>query len=236
MSYPKSIKNNQCISSCFPPRTDTVHPITLENITNTKFPFCAVTPHEKNGEKVVIEECNVKDIEENNNDNLNILYPIISFNYKDFLKTYYQINSINDFYFWLKNNKSTPIFTKLRLFDCIINVFGKDIVLVEPIFVETIIDIIKKFWIKLMYRKLCHYIGIDSKNNIIIVKSKDNKLKKSEHIEQRTKFLISNIMTTSTITNIINNYFNEITNNKNIGIDDFLNFIILSLENKLNEL
>lgn len=236
MSYPKTLNKNQCISKCYQPDTNIMHPITLENVTMTDKPFCAIVPKTENNERVILEQCSENDIDKKDDDQINILYPLILFNHSDFLKTYYQINDINDFYYWLKTNKMTPIFTKLRLFDCIINAFGKDITIVESIFIETIIEIIKKYWIKMMYSKLCKYVGFSQKNELQLMKPENNKLNKMDNVEERTRYIISTIITTQNLTNIINNYFNEITNRKELGINDFYIFIVLSLEEKIQKI
>lgn len=234
MSQSKSSHNNKCISKCYSPGTNIVHPITLENVTHLDSSFCAVMPKKENNKHIILKKCDEYDSEMQDDDKLNILHPLILFDNRDFLQTYYQINDINDFYFWLRTNKNIPIFTKLRLFECILSVFGDDISIVEPIFVETIIDIIKKYWIKMMYSKLCKYIGYSSENEIQIMKPSKNKLTKIEKIDERTKYIISTFITNQNLTNIINNYFNN--KKKDDNLNDFFNFILTSVEDKMKKL
>lgn len=235
--FPKSINNIQCISKCYNEKTNIMHPITLQKITNIYHPFCAIAPTLLDDEIHFIDKCDnppEQNYDDNhlNNDKMDLLYPIIEFNAKEFLKKYYQINDIGDFYILLKNNKSLPIFTKLRLIDCFINVFGKNITITEEIFSETIIDIIKKFWIKKMYGKLCKFISIEN-NEGIFINPKKNKIDKSENVSIRTKFIISNLITSTLIYEITNKYFINIETKNNIGIDDFYNFLIVALEEKI---
>ena len=239
--FPKSVNNIQCISKCYNKKTNITHPITLEEMTNIYHPFCAIAPTLINGETQVIDQCNTSsdkkyDVDDDNlitqNDKMDMLYPLIEFNAKEFLRKYYKINDISDFYILLKNNKSLPIFTKLRLIDCFIIVFGKNITITEEIFSETIIDIIKKFWIKKMYGKLCMYISIE-KNDGVFMNPKKNKIKKSKNVSIRTKFIIANLITSKLIFAITNNYFADIETRSAIGIDNFYDFLIIALEEKI---
>lgn len=240
--FPKSANDIQCISKCYNKKTNMTHPLTLEEMTNIYHPFCAIAPTLINGETHVIDQCNSPsdkkyDVDDDDqlitqNDKMDLLYPIIEFNAKEFLRKYYKINDISDFYILLKNNKSLPIFTKLRLIDCFINVFGKNITITEEIFSETIIDIIKKFWIKKMYGKLCKYIGVE-KNDGVFINPKKNNIEKSENVGIRTKFIIANLITTKLIFEISNNYFTGIVTRRAIGIDDFYDFLTIALEEKI---
>lgn len=239
--FGKSINNVQCISNCYPKNTKMTHPITLENITNIYHNFCAIAETNINGEPQIIDQCNNPidishegDGQSATHNNIDILYPIIDFNAADFLKKYYNINDISDFYVYLRNNKSIPIFTKIRLLECFIIVHGKDISVVEDVFVETIIDIIKKFWIKRMYRKLCNYITVKN-DECIFVDPSNNKLSPSDNVSLRTKCIMS-VITPQIISEISNNYITNIGMRNKSGIEDFYEFMFTSIENKIKSL
>lgn len=242
--FPKSTNDIQCISQCYNKKTNITHPITLEEMTNIYHPFCAIAPTLINGETQVIDQCNVShdkkyDIDDDQivarNDKMDLLYPIIEFDTKEFLRKYYKINDISDFYILLKNNKSIPVFTKIRLIECFIIVFGKNITIIDDIFSEAIIDIIKKFWIKKMYGKLCKYIGIE-RNDCMFVDPKKNKIEKSDNVSARTKFIVSKLITPKIIFEISNNYFADIGTRGVIGMDNFYDFLITALEEKIKTL
>lgn len=239
--YPKSVNNLQCISKCYAKNTPVVHPITLENVTNINDPFCSIIPvRMDDGTYDIIDKCTLDEMSDNESEqtidesqNLDILYPIINFDGGYFLKKYYKINDISDFYFWLKNNKNVTVFTKLRIIDCFIMEFGKTVTVIEDIFSDTIIDIIKKFWIKRMYNKLCKFID---KNGNIIDPAK-NKLKKSDDVANRTKNIVTKFVTPQNILEISNNFFTDIQKKDTIiGIDDFYSFVVDALEGKMKKM
>ena len=49
--YPTSKNGYQCLGLCYEPKTWIVHPITLEHVTNTHFPFCPVKEWASKNEK-----------------------------------------------------------------------------------------------------------------------------------------------------------------------------------------
>lgn len=174
-------------------------------------------------------------LSDDKNNQLDILVPIISFDHKMFLKNYYKISDASDFYIWLNNNKNAPVFTKLRLMDCFIISFGSNISVVDEVFAEAILDVIRKFWIKKIYNKLCQYVGFKN-DKVAFVSSDENKLSKSEQITERTKFLMNNLMTKKNIFELSNNYFSQMSNNEKNSIEDLLIFLIRELEIKIQKI
>lgn len=234
--YPTSVNNEQCISKCIDKNIQLTHPITLETVTNIYHPFCAIVPQWNNGILNVIDKCNISDNVKNEqiiqDDKINILYPIINFNPQDFLSMYYGINDANDFYILLKNT-NLPIFTKIRLFDCFINIFGEKIALIDNILSDTLIEIIKKFWIKKMYRRLCNYINITN-GECHFINPDNNQLKKTEYIHNRTKYIMKILITQKNIFKICNNFFSNIK--KNIIYDNTDSYTYFYTDNLFNYL
>lgn len=239
--FPKSVENIQCVSQCYDKGTDIVHPTTLQTVTNINKPFCAVMPFVENNETILVKECELTNKTESYG-KIDLLTPILNFDHKTFLNKYYKITDVSDFYIWLQNNKMIPVFTKMRIIDCFIISYGKNITIIDDIFSEAIIDIIKRFLIKKMYGKLCVYIGIKNGTGVFI-KPESNKLKKSDNIEIRTKFLFSKLISLKIISEISNKYFtkigsieNNIKEHNKIGIDDFINFLNSELKIKIIEM
>jgi hypothetical protein len=166
---------------------------------------------------------------------LDDLYPLINFNASEFLQTYYQIDSVETFYNFLRNNKLYPVITKLRIIDCFIISYGKDVTMVDNIFSETILNIIKSFWIKKMYGKLAKYVMCHENDKCMSVQPNKNTNTKIEHMQQRIKYMYSNILTEENITFISNNYFNELSHNDkkytffSEGISDYYKYLMTNI-------
>jgi len=212
------------------------------DITHETHPFCAIPPSMIDGKKEIVDTCdtpiNTHDTNKeqimSDESQLNILYPIIQFNAFEFLSKYYRINDVSDFYKWLEIHKSSPVFTRIRLIDCFFEVYGKDITVTEDILTETIINIINNFWIKKMYRKLCQYVSIKN-NNGFVIDPKKNKLNKIDEIVTRTDFLISHVITSTAVFEILNDYV-ALINKGNNKYELFYDFLLSSLINKLNKM
>jgi hypothetical protein len=231
--FPKSISGKQCISQCYNANDEAVHPIALNKVT-MNVPFCMIDPEIKNGNKNLADECKPT----HNNyiiDELDILYPLIHFDHANFLQKYYKINDINDFYFWLKNNITAPYLTKERIIDCFIISFGKNVDILDYVFSETILDIIKKFRIKKMYKKLCKYVDIKH-DKLFFVDPTKNELKNGEYIEERTLYLFDYLITEKNIFQISNDYFTNIQTKNNeqiIGIENYYKYLVNELCKKI---
>jgi hypothetical protein len=234
--YQKTLTGEQCITRCYKPLTKIIHPITSSIVGNRSFPFCAIIPIKRNGKTMPIGQCtlNNNDNEDNSErqDNLDELYPLINFDAKDFLLTYYDIDSVESFYDFLKNNRLHQILTKLRVIDCFIITYGKDVSMINNIFSETILNIIKSFWIKRMYGKLSKYVMCNDDEKCVFIDPSNNKNKKGDYIQQRIKYMYSDILTEENITYISNNYFNDISKNNKIytffneGINDYYKYLL----------
>ena len=235
--FQKSINGKQCISKCYEKNSKILHPIALKVVSNDKSSFCAINPtiNPYNGKFLFVDECtrpnNILNSTSNNTPinktitDIDILLPIIHFECDEFLKKCYNINNIGDFYGWLNNNKNTPYLSQLRIIDCFIKCYGNNIDILDDIFTDVIYYIIKKYWIKKMYNKLCQRVGVE--NNIaFLVKENKNMLKKTDYIEIRTKFLFSNLITKENIAQISSEYFSHKKGNFDIGINDYYNHLL----------
>jgi hypothetical protein len=235
------MSGTQCISQCYNKGSKIVHPITLKVISQPQSSFCAINPSvdHASGRIISIDQCVVnKNNDTNNNqihvlDKLDILNPLIYFDYIDFLNKYYKINDISDFYIWLNNNKTSPYLTQLRIIDCFINGYGHNVTFLDEAFTDAIYNITKKFWIKKIYKNLCDLV--DVKDNVAyFVKPEKNSLKKKDNIEIRTRFLFDELITKSNIATISNDFFSDIVARKknNIGIHEYYDY----LTDKLREI
>jgi len=208
IKYPKSNKGYQCLGPCYDARVTTIHPITFDVITS-KNPYCSVAGHQtfyetENKFRITYQdECNKDDINNNldkNEEIYNNLLPYMEFNIKDFLSMFYEINTFEDGITWISNNSDLNIKTKIRIFECILNVFGKSINIIDNRVIDFVIDIIKTNYIHQIYKNLKKYIKIDDKNNSVEIDKnvdddkKDKKDKKKKRINTKKVNVIKMIV------------------------------------------
>lgn len=233
---PKSVNGKQCISKCYKENFQFTHPLTLETIIAPNKNLCSVIPFKNDkGETIAYDECNYIEADEhdgtNFEENLNMLNPIINFFPQNFLGVYYGIESIDDFYSWLENNISLSPITQLRVINCFILVYSNNINVFEEQLAINIQEIIKKFLIKIIYKKLCDYLNVVN-NKVVCVEKSKNKLSKKDHIALRTDYIINNITTKENIFVILNNYLTYIKNNEpeNEYGKDYYTFLVDKFE------
>ncbi|CAH6421431.1 Hypothetical protein KVN_LOCUS262 [uncultured virus] len=242
--YPKSKHNRQCLGDCFLPGTWIIHPITLDYVTDPDHAFCAVNEWETNDAntgkltKYFIDQCYIPTNEKDTSSAqiaMNILIPQIDFSCDQFLKIYYNIHSLEDTLNWIEVNQEAPLLTKLRIFDCSWELFGKNLDIIDDRIINFYIDVIKKKWIKKIYPILKNYIFIDENKEIFLSKnynsSDEFKIEKINYFIK--KFINKNNLYKFFVTYIENNRKNWqkiISHNKNIQ-NQFINYI----KNKIEE-
>lgn len=235
--YQKTKHNYQCISRCYEKGSTINHPITTAEIHETSKNFCAINPIYDPKAKIVVivDECELSknsDIPTDAHDpfarieakTMELLYPNIAFNAKYFLRTYYSITTTTEFYEWFHNNKFAPIFTIVRMIDCFILAFGSQVSIIDDVFIESLIGIIKGFWIKKIYYNLHKFIGIKD-DKCIIVDPKKNKLDIREQSKMRKQFIMSELLTPQIIMEYTTSYFAQLPDLPN-GTEDLMTFII----------
>lgn len=218
--YPKSDKGYQCLGPCYDKYVTSVHPITFDVITS-KNPYCPVAgyqsfyPSENKFKITYQDKCN----DDNNttmstNDEIyNNLLPYMDFNIKDFLSMFYEINTFEDGINWISNNSELNIKTKNRIFECILNVFGKNIDIVDNRIVDIVIDIVKSNINNNMthfYKSIKKYIYIDVKKNTVEIKKNivddTNKETEKDNII-KTNFVIKTFINQDIMQKFLFKYF-----------------------------
>lgn len=155
---------------------------------------------------------------------MNILYPTISFNANYFLRTFYPISNIPQFYEWLHNHRDAPTFTLIRMLDCFIMAYGHRVSIVDEIFIDCLIDVINGFWMKSIYLNLHKFIGVKDDKCFITSPTK-NKLDIRDHSKLRKKFIMTDIFTKQTLMDHTTSFFAHFPDIP-YGTDDLLIFII----------
>lgn len=233
-NHPLSSSGRQCISKCYAPNVVYTHPKTLDTIYNTLNNTCAVEPYDDpiNNERIYTNKCEGIEIYESDS-KLDMLTPYIDFDPRTFLDKIYGIINVPDFFTYIINNPNMPLLTYERLLDCFITTFGKNITLVDDPFTKMTHKLIKKYWIKIIYKKLGNYIECNEHECSVIL-AKDNKLNKHDFLHERVNFLMS-VLTESVIYRMSNAFFSEINKSEqqSIGIDEFKKFIINTTESIL---
>ena len=221
--YPKSEKGYQCIGPCYDKYVTSVHPITFDVITS-KNPYCPVTGFQKfypseNKFKITYQDtCKNEDGEstlEKNEEVYNNLLPYMEFNIKDFLSQFYEINTFEDGITWITNTTTDNIKTKIRIFECILNVFGKNIDIIDNRIIDFFISIIKTNYITKIYKSIEKYIHIDDKKNKVYIdknSSDDSKDNEKNNII-KTNFIIKTFINQDIIQKFLFKYFKIKKNN-----------------------
>lgn len=211
--YPKSKNNLQCLGPCYHPNTLVIHPTLLEFMTDKEKPFCPVSEWEVTDDltgkkkKVYSDVCfNPTDRTNimNKELELNILSPYIDFNAEQFLKIYYEIFSFEDTLDWLDRNNGLPLDTQIRVVDCSLKSFGRNIVLVDTRFVDFIIFIIRKRYINRILAKNRKYIGSNEKSEFMIMESDQNG---DDSLVEKTNYLIKVFINRDEIGKFLTRYF-----------------------------
>ena len=169
--YPKSSQHFQCLGPCYQPGTVVVHPTTLEYIINKENAFCPVNQWDYVNPKTGHKTLEYKDtclVPTQNKDNLtkeheiDILVPTIEFNDMRFLAMYYKLASFEDALNWIYNNKKSPLSTRVRIFNCAFNAYGKNSEILDERMVSFINEIIHKKWIDDLFSHVVKYIYVNN--------------------------------------------------------------------------
>lgn len=242
--YPKSKNNYQCVGPCYPPGTMVVHPTQLEFVTEGPLPFCPIDEifyeDPKSGEtiKKSTDTC-YNPIEKENIDKsqleLNILTPQIDFNSEQFLKIYYKVFSFDGAVDWVDNNQHVPIGTKVRIINCAIEAFGKNIELFDLRFCNFFINYVKLKKIKMLYSQIHENINVDHTTGDIFIAP--NKLGIHDKSIERTNYIIQTFINKEEITKFLQKFFKK--NSNNLGqaedhLNKMANDLIIYIINKIN--
>lgn len=213
--YPKSKNNMQCLSSCYFPGIKIIHPINMERVTNYDNPFCATDewehtdPQTDKKHEMITDVCFNPTESENvsgKDMDINILTPYIDFNYKHFLKIYYNIFSFEDGIDWISKNKNVCLTTKMRIINLILKAYGENVELFDNRFVDFFIEFIKTRKIKEIYTEVYMYIEYDKSNKTI--KLAITNLDKHAMCSERINYIIKMFLTKDEITKFLIKYFN----------------------------
>jgi hypothetical protein len=240
LKYPISNLGFQCLGPCYNKNVDTVHPITLERVTNHYNDFCHVNPYNINDENIgeIVDKCikpvhNI-DISEDEQ-SINILTPFMDFNTTQFVKNYYNIDSFDDCLEWVFNNEDKSYTNRIRVLNTSLHAFGKNIEIVDKKFNELFIIYIKNNIINI-YEKIHKYIHVNENNKVYLGNQKNNKLEKNDHSIERINYLISTFINENDIYKFVNRYF-EKRKDKWITIrnhlDNMLNDLIQNIIKKI---
>lgn len=200
-NYPKTTRGNQCLTPCFLPGTDVLHPITLHHVTDRKSSFCAVAPWRDEYQNFMITDTCTKPTSisksktETDELRVNIGIPGINFNYIEFLKNYYHIYSFEHAILWYNEHLSVPYDTIKRIINASIAVFGLEYIdkEIDDIIADFFYYIIKNYWINYYFRHLDPLLDINTDGKVFYKKelttdssahhdSEYDKKKKTEYI------------------------------------------------------
>lgn len=238
-NFPISSHGHQCVGPCYPKNTVIIHPVTLQLLTYDDA-FCPISLQEYNGKeyKNALDTCfNPIDIKNISNENIqeSIINPTIDFNCKYFLSIYNNIFTYDDFIVWLTKNKKESILTQKRIVECVLNIYGKDIIIINDQLINFFVEIIKKLWIDYIYSEINKYIKVIHKKIIIVHPSK-NKLSLKDFIVERKNYILDNLLNKNEVEKFLIKYlslnksnWDKITDHLKKIEDD----LVIYLKNKL---
>jgi hypothetical protein len=205
--YPKSLNGLQCISPCFPANYLTTHPITLQKVMGMDKinPYCHILPHMNEEKKhIAVAVCSKPSTnEEIKKHQVNLLIPIANIDSSIFLRGFYDIITFEDGMNWIINNENKPVMTRLRVFDNMLIAYGKDIDIIDIRMVDFMVDVIKKLWIKDIYKELHKYIFINEKKEIFI---KENDSDINKNINEKINFIIKKFINSDEVYKFMSRY------------------------------
>jgi hypothetical protein len=197
--YPKSINNRQCLGPCYEPNTTIMHPVFISNVKNDLYPgipFCPTDFYEYTDERTGAKKQVEYDMCENHTHNKDASTPetltILQSGFtKDiFLSLYYEINSFEEMCEWIKTNKFVVLETKERIVNASLNLYGDKLDFFDEIFVDFYINYIKEKFLRIIYKDIHKYIGIENNyNEILIVDKSNNKLDIDDHSVERINYI-----------------------------------------------
>jgi hypothetical protein len=241
--YSKSVSGLQCIGPCVSKNKKIIHPVTLETVTDKDNAFCPVA-----GFEIINEKTNKKEIKytdkcygvqvdtiDNNTQIMNVLIPELEFDVKHFLIMFYNIHSYEEGIEWINNNLGSPLTTRERIFECILNTYGFMIDIIDNRTSEFVLLLIKNKFIDKIYDRFQKYIYVDLYTKTVkikVAKQSDNE----ENRKIKLEFIYKKYINLNEINKFLYKYFRERKKNwftinhhvKNI-IDDFILYTIKSI-------
>ena len=242
--YPKSKNNFRCIGPCYNPGTSIVHPLTLEYVTDKYYPFCPVKEWEYIDKETGVKTNRTTDVCYRPTESkdlsgkefeMNILTPSIDFNEEQFLKIFYNIHSFEDAVNWIDNKKYSPILTRLRIMNCAWVAYGSTVNIVDQRVSDFYVELVKKKWIRNLYRKLNKYVHI-SNGKIFLGNPNANNLSPNDDVVLRTNYLIDKFINSDEMYKFLVRYLKH-NSGKNFTADTSNSIkedLIKYIENKIN--
>lgn len=242
--YPRSKNNFQCLGPCYYAGTQIVHPITLEIVTNTGFPFCAVNKwmyeDPKTGKQTeqIVDVCynpTHKTSDELSSAEINMLLPYVEFDIEQFLKIFYKIYSFEDGITWIESNKSKPILSRIRILRCILKIYGKDVEIIDNRIVDFFIDIVKLTYVKQLYNNLSKYVKHE-KGEFYLTERNNNEIENKDIETLKLNYILKTFINSDEIHKFLMRYIrNRKTNWYDIDdhINNALSDLLIYIDNKI---
>jgi hypothetical protein len=225
----KSINNRDCLGPCYDANTFSIHPITLDHITDKKNKYCAVEEYydEKSKKNKNTDVCIDSKNKEKKIKEIDLNRQFLDC--EKFLKIYYKIYSFEEGVNWIYENKYSPVLTRIRIIECCWQVFGKDFNLIDMRVPELYVEVIKKIYMNQIYNNLNNYIKIENNKIYFGKKEQENNNNKKK---EKIKFLEEKLINKEEINKFLIKYtdkYRERLDNTNEVILD----LIIYLENKI---
>lgn len=187
-TYPVSANGHKCVGPCYYKNTHVQHPVTGTYGGLTNQHFCPIYPTRDRDDTILYDKCYIPthDTEEQF-----VMDPSFenTFTKTYFIRYYYDIYNLNDLIEWLHTHNIEAYRTHERVFNAGINVYGKDLHIIDNR-LTTFIDAMLKhdYNMSKIYNSLLKYIIIID-NNITLTNSEHNNTYDNEQKKVIIKFI-----------------------------------------------
>jgi hypothetical protein len=223
--YYKSKNNRECIGPCYEPGTWILHPVTLDHVSHPTEPFCPINEwidiDKRTSKQVIrtIDICHKLHVTPKYKEpNVDFVMPSILFSNEHFLKSYYDISSLEDAVEWCDINQNLSTRTLLRIMDSAwYTYFDKDEMLgnndiIDDRIVSFYINFTKRNWMDNVINQFAKFVKI-SDNKISVNYENNDPIPENKIIEVKN-FLVEKFISIQSMNNIIlrviegNNFIN----------------------------
>lgn len=198
--YPKTLRGDQCITPCYGAGQEFVHPITFQIVKEDK-QVCGIQPHDD----FQLGLCAVPTTMNQDEINRELITPYINLDLGFLLSSVYGCKSFEEVLTYIENESHLPIETRMRIVDMGLSVFGKNIIVLDPRFIEFIIKIVEIKYKKYIYKKNNKHIMFEK--DVAFFVRKQTTLSKKEHYSERITLMNEKFVNYNMVQTFLLKYF-----------------------------
>jgi len=193
--FPRSKKNYDCVGPCYYPKTEVIHPVTMQvALTDKDKPFCPVNatvidPKTNQVNTILVDECSIPTMSKDYSGKeleLNLLTPNLGFNNMQFLKICYGISSITDAIEFINRYSYSPLNTRIRIINSALDAYDINRELPTKELATFFVEIAKKKWVNVIYQKIKKFIIVQNdKVTLVSISPTNNEISRVNNIDEK---------------------------------------------------